>query len=162
MSSSVDIFEANLSDDADARDVVTMIDSYSREPTANGAPLAPSVRARLLPGLRAHPGAVIFLARAAHEPVGVAVCFVGFSTFAAGSLLNIHDLAVVPAYAGRGIGRKLLEAAEAFARRQGFSKLTLEVQENNARARALYDKVGFASYELDPATGRAFVMQKRL
>jgi ribosomal protein S18 acetylase RimI-like enzyme len=40
--------------------------------------------------------------------------------------------------------------------------VTLEVQENNTRARALYERFGFAAYELDPAAGRAFLMQKKL
>src|SRR5688572_14329373 len=83
-------------------------------------------------------------ALADEEPVGVAVCFFGFSTFNARPLLNIHDLAVLPQYRGLGAGRALLQAAEEHARREGCCKLTLEVQEDNTRARALYRRFGFA------------------
>jgi ribosomal protein S18 acetylase RimI-like enzyme len=58
-------------------------------------------------------------------------------------LLNIHDLAVLPEHRGRGVGRALLAAVEEHARRKGCCKLTLEVQDDNPRARALYDKFGF-------------------
>ncbi len=160
--SKFEIAQADLTHDDDSAATVAMIDSYSQSPTANGAPLADDIKSRLIPGLRAHPGTVVFLARDDSEPIGVAVCFVGYSTFAGNRLLNIHDLAVVPSHAGKGVGRALLAAAEAYARERGFAKLTLECQENNTRAWSLYENVGFGTYELDPATGRALVMQKKL
>jgi ribosomal protein S18 acetylase RimI-like enzyme len=76
----------------------------------------------------------------------LAVCFFGFSTFQARPLLNIHDLAVVPEYRGRGVGRALLEAAEARAAERGCCKLTLEVQDANPRARQLYERYGFGDF----------------
>ena len=51
------------------------------------------------------------------------------------------------------IGRALLVAAEAHARARGFAKLTLEVREDNVRARGLYQERGFRDFEL---AGRAF------
>jgi ribosomal protein S18 acetylase RimI-like enzyme len=81
----------------------------------------------------------------------VAVCFLGFSTFAARPLLNVHDLAVLPECRGKGVGRALLEAAEARARAHGCCKLTLEVQDSNQRARGLYASFGFADYVLGGA-----------
>ena len=36
------------------------------------------------------------------KPVGLATTFEGFSTFAAKPLINIHDIAVLPDYRGRG------------------------------------------------------------
>jgi ribosomal protein S18 acetylase RimI-like enzyme len=99
---------------------------------------------RLPEGLRDHPAALALLAFVERRAVGVAVCFVGFSTFQARALLNIHDLAVVPEWRGRGIGRALLEAVEAEAKRRGCGKLTLEVLDTNRRARQLYDTFGFA------------------
>jgi ribosomal protein S18 acetylase RimI-like enzyme len=83
------------------------------------------------------------LAFANDTPVGLAVCFRGLSTFRALPLLNIHDLAVLPPYRGKGIGRALLQAAEELARLQGCCRLTLEVLESNAGARALYRRFGF-------------------
>ena len=42
------------------------------------------------------------------------------------------------------MGRALLGAAEEHARRRGCCKLTLEVQDDNTPARALYQRFGFA------------------
>ena len=77
------------------------------------------------------------------EAIGIAVCFFGFSTFRARPLLNIHDLAVLPQHRGKGAGRALLQAAEDHARREGCCRVTLEVLESNAGARALYRRFGF-------------------
>jgi ribosomal protein S18 acetylase RimI-like enzyme len=136
--------KADLTDPRDAAAVVAIVDSYASEPIGGGRPLAPDVRERLIPGLRDHPTALVLLAFAAEDPVGVAVCFFGFSTFKARPLLNIHDLAVLPRHRGRGAGSALLQAAEEHARREGCCKLTLEVQEDNTRAHALYRRFGFA------------------
>jgi ribosomal protein S18 acetylase RimI-like enzyme len=40
----------------------------------------------------------------------------------------------------------LLRAAEDYARRKGCCKLTLEVQDDNAAARNLYQRFGFADF----------------
>ena len=69
-----------------------MVDAYSRDAMGDGKPLDQDVRAQLIPGLRRHPTTLIFLAFDGDQPVGAAVCFIGFSTFAAKPLINIHDL----------------------------------------------------------------------
>jgi ribosomal protein S18 acetylase RimI-like enzyme len=101
------------------------------------------VRERLVPGLAAHPTSRAWLAFDGEEAVGVCVGFLGYSTFAAQPLLNIHDLAVLPGHRGRGVGRALLAAAEQGARAENCCKLTLEVLEDNLPARALYEAFGF-------------------
>jgi ribosomal protein S18 acetylase RimI-like enzyme len=98
--------------------------------------------------LAQQPGALVLLALADDQPVGVAVCFSGLSTFRAKPLLNVHDLAVLPQYRGRGIGRALLQTAEDHARQKGCCKLTLEVLDDNTRARALYRRFGFRDFVL--------------
>ena len=139
---SVEIRRASLDDARDADAIVMLLDSYASDPRGGGQPLPLEVRGRLIPGLKAHPTTRIWLA---HDgaPVGVCVGFLGFSTFQARPLLNIHDLAVLPGRRGRGTGRALLAAAEAHARELGCCKLTLEVQEDNAPARRLYEHWGF-------------------
>ena len=89
------------------------------------------------------PTSRVWLALDGDMAVGVCVGFLGFSTFQALPLINIHDLAVLPEQRGRGIGRALLAAVEAQARTEGCCKLTLEVQEDNAPARGLYQSFGF-------------------
>ena len=142
----VRIADADLSNPDHTRGLVEILDAYASEPAGGNQPLTRDVRERLTPELRAQHGAVILLALADERPIGAAVCFRGFSTFAARPLLNVHDLAVLPDFRGRGIGRALLEAVEARARETGCCKLTLEVHQDNERARALYKSFGFNNY----------------
>ena len=63
--------------------------------------------------------------------------------FGAGLLCHISDLAVAPAYEGRGLARRLLAHSEAFAREHGCVRLTLGVFPGNERALRLYTRYGF-------------------
>jgi GNAT superfamily N-acetyltransferase len=157
---SLNIIEADLNrpDHQDA--VVAMIDAYAADPMGNGKRLDDDVRASLVPGLRKVPTSLIFLAYLDGNPVGIAACFHGFSTFAAKPLINIHDLSVVPGHRGHGIGRRLLEAVERKARSLGCCKVTLEVGADN-RARRLYEAFGF-SQTVYGGAGAALFFSKRL
>jgi ribosomal protein S18 acetylase RimI-like enzyme len=139
----MNIRRANLADPADGEAIVRLIDAYARDPRGGGEPLPQRVREQLVPGLAAHPTTCVWLAFDGDEAVGVCVGFVGYSTFRARPLLNIHDLAVLATHRSRGVGRALLAAAEDMARSKGFGKLTLEVQEDNLPARRLYERFGF-------------------
>ena len=89
-------------------------------------------------------------------------CIEGFSTFACRPLVNVHDVAVLPQYRGQGVAEKMLALAEQLAGKRGACKLTLEVLSGNAGAARLYERIGFAAYQLDPAMGQARFMQKLL
>jgi len=146
---------ANLADPADAAAILQLIDAYARDPRGGGAALPQAVRERLVPGLAAHPTARAWLAFEGDAAVGVCVGFIGYSTFQARPLLNIHDLAVLPGQRGHGVGRALLAAAESQARVEGCCRLTLEVQEDNLPARRLYARCGFDDVRLgDSGTTR--------
>jgi ribosomal protein S18 acetylase RimI-like enzyme len=154
----LEICEAEFGEPAHRTAIVEVLDSYASDPLGGGRPLAADVRERLVAGLRDHPTALVLLAFAGQRAVGIAVCFWGFSTFQARPLLNIHDLAVVPAHRGSGVGRALLQAAEAHAQRRGCCRLTLEVQDENRRARAVYERFGFADYVVGDSVTR-FLMK---
>ncbi len=96
------------------------------------------------------------------RPVGAAICFVGFSTFAARPVLNIHDLAVLPELRGAGIGTSLLEAASARARELDCCKLTLEVRKDNEGALALYRRFGFGHFAAGASPTPTLFLEKRL
>ena len=144
---SVEIIEANLSEPFHAAAIVVMLDAYAQDEMGIGRPLSSEIRERVIPGLRQHPTSLVFLAFDEERPVGVAVCFVGFSSFKAKPLINVHDLAVLPELRGKGVGRKLLMAVREKAEALGCCKVTLEVREDNHRARGLYHSLGFGAWE---------------
>lgn len=141
---------ADLDQPDDGQRIVELLDMYAREPVGQAAPLPEDVCRRLVDGLRNHPTTLVLLAMEDQDAVGIAVCFFGFSTFAAQPLLNIHDLAVRPDVRGRGVGRSLLQAAQQHAKEQGCCKLTLEVREDNHGAQRLYRDFGFQSENGSP------------
>ncbi len=159
---SIEIREADWADSSEAAGFLAVLDSYAADEMGGTTPLDPDVRRRLVPALREQPSAVVLLAFEAGQVIGVATCFLGFSTFAARPLLNVHDLAVLPACRGRGVGRALLNGAEQRARARGCAKLTLEVREDNARARGLYAERGFRDFQLAGVTYRTLFLSKPL
>ncbi|MBI5834580.1 MAG: GNAT family N-acetyltransferase [Armatimonadetes bacterium] len=156
------IVEADLSRPDHQHHVLMLTDAYARDPMGSGQPLAPEAAEQLIEGLRFMPTTLILLAYADGEPAGLATCFLGFSTFAARPLVNIHDLAVRPEYRGLGLGRELLAAVEARARELGCCKVTLEVMEHNHRAKAVYAAAGFGHAYADGPGGGALFYDKRL
>jgi GNAT superfamily N-acetyltransferase len=153
----VRVVDADLEDPVHCQGILEVVDSYARDPRGGGQGLAVDVRDRLIDGLRAHPTTRVFLAFAEDRPIGVAVCFLGFSTFSAKPLLNIHDLAVLPPWRGKGVGRALLAAVEQHARGEDCCKLTLEVLDDNTPARGLYASVGFTDDVFGSSTSMRFL-----
>ena len=55
----------------------------------------------------------------------------------------IGGVGVVPEHRRKGIGRKLIEAAEELCRAEGATDISLEVIEGNMRAQELYEQMGY-------------------
>ncbi|MDD5295343.1 MAG: GNAT family N-acetyltransferase [Rhodocyclaceae bacterium] len=161
-SESLVVAPLDLDDPTQATAFIELLDHYAHDPMGGGGGLKPGVKAKLVEALgelRHFHGA---LAWREGKPVGLINCFVGFSTFAARPLLNVHDIVVRGGLRGAGIGQALLAWAESRARELDCCKLTLEVLSNNRRALASYERAGFAPYVLDPAAGQALFLQKVL
>lgn len=153
---------ADYGDPAHARALVDMLDAYARDPAGGGTGLSAYARARLVPSLAARPQAFSVLAFDGEVPVGLVNCLEGFSTFACRPLVNVHDVAVAASHRGQRVGERMLQLAEQIARERGACKMTLEVLAGNRSAHRLYERLGFASYQLDPAMGSAQFLQKWL
>lgn len=166
MSESVKIRRIFFNDAVDCVALLKLMDVYASDPMGGGVTLSDEVKERLCRDLSSNPAAFSFIAwRGATEPseaIGLINCFLGYSTFKARPLLNIHDIVVLPEYRRQGIGQALLAAAEAEARERGCCKLTLEILSGNTLAMASYIRFGFEPYTLDPKAGQASFMQKWL
>ena len=163
--SSLHICRADYANPAHAEALVSLLDAYATDPMGGGHPLSEFARANLVPALAARPQAFSVLAFGGADgalPVGLVNCIEGFSTFACRPLVNVHDVAVLPHYRGQRVAEKMLALVEEIGRARGACKLTLEVLPGNAGAIKLYTRVGFASYQLEPAMGQAQFLQKWL
>lgn len=152
----------NYSDAADAAALVFLLDSYARDPMGGAHPLSDFAKANLAQALAARPQAFSVIAFDGSAPVGLINCIEGFSTFACRPLVNVHDVAVLASHRGQRVGERMLALVTELAKARGACKLTLEVLEGNASAVRLYERSGFAPYQLDPAMGDARFFQKPL
>lgn len=79
---------------------------------------------------------------------------------------RLYSTAVAPERRGNGLGRALLRAAEAAARRRGAAWMRLEVRTDNAAAIELYRSAGYQAFERRIAyyedRADAFRMEKAL
>ena len=156
------ILQANYKDTFHAQAIVQLLDAYAQDPAGGGQPLSAFAKANLVNKLASRPQAFSVLAFDADTPVGLVNCIEGFSTFACKPLVNVHDVVVLDSHRGQRVGEQMLVLAEQIAKQRGACKLTLEVLSGNPSAIKLYERIGFESYQLDPAMGSALFLQKQL
>lgn len=96
------------------------------------------------------------------EEAGELVALV--ETLAREDHLWVENVAVAPAWQGRGLGRRLLAHAEALARNAGLAELRLLTNAAFTANIALYERLGYAvtSREEYPGRGTAVFLAKRL
>ena len=162
----ISIYLGDLRDPFDAQATLQILSVYHESIVGNNGPLPEEVRETVIDGLLACGNQRVFLAVESdansiefRRAIGMAVCFVNYSTFRARSLINMHDLAVHPEYQGRGIGRTILENVIRYAAENQHYAVTLEVRKDNINALKLYRKLGFAGVE-ENADGEAMLFGK--
>jgi len=105
------------------------------------------------------PGAdrIVFLAEDdAGDPLGFAHVVTTHDFFTGEPHGHLSDLVVDREGEGRGVGRALITAAEAWSRERRHRLFSLNVFEHNTRARTLYERLGYRMdtikmmKELDP------------
>ena len=157
------IFEqADLSNTAHGEAVLELLSEYAEGLSGGSETLPEKTRKNLISELIKRAHCHVVLGWDGETPVGVAICFEGFSTFACEPLLNIHDFAISPDYQGQGLANSMMEKVEQIAVELGCCKITLEVLEGNTIARHVYEKYGFQGYELDPVMGKALFYEKKI
>lgn len=162
MAAAFSVQRADYGDAGDAAALVMLLDAYASDPAGGGAPLSVFAKTNLVRALAERPQAYSVLAFDGAQPVGLVNCIEGFSTFACRPLVNVHDVAVAASHRGRGIAEQMLCEAERIAIERGAVKMTLEVLSGNAPAMKLYQRMGYAGYQLDPSMGTAGFLQKLL
>jgi ribosomal protein S18 acetylase RimI-like enzyme len=97
----------------------------------------------------ANPDGVMFLAERSHRPAGLA--FVSERHTPGNPLLVprhyavVDTISVLPWAQRAGVATALLVACEAWARERGLAEIELSVFEFNTGARALYERLGYAT-----------------
>jgi len=86
----------------------------------------------------------IYVARVGARVVGMAALHLAISTAEGGTAAWLEDCVVHPDYRRRGIGAALLGHVLEQARALGATRVTLLTDGDNARAQALYRRLGFA------------------
>lgn len=143
MTETIRVRRALLSMPEDAAAYRALLNHYASDPLGQGTPLDEDTLDKVLLDLSKHPSVMPYLAFLDDKPVGFATCFLGYSTFKAAPLLNIHDITVMSDYRRRSIGSALLNTITREAQLIGCCRLTLEVRDDNPAAMALYRHNGF-------------------
>ena len=92
------------------------------------------------------------VAEASGQLIGTVHYIFHRNTTMIGPVCYLQDLFTDPAARGQGVGRALIEAVAAQARRRGCERLYWHTKETNTTARRLYDQVaefnGFIQYRM--------------
>lgn len=83
--------------------------------------------------------------------------------YTAGRAAVIHRLCVHPNTQGAGIGKKMVQLAEAFARNNGYDIIRLDAFSQNHKARHLYESLGYTyTGEVTFRKGQFYLLEKKL
>jgi len=85
----------------------------------------------------------IFVLRAGEAVVGMANALVTVSTAEGALVLLLEDVIVAGSWRGKGLGARLVNHVLSWARAQGYSRVTLLADRQNASALRFYEKLGF-------------------
>lgn len=141
--------ELDLNDQNHQTALFELMNAYMLDRMGCEKPLQVDSFKDLLRGLQNQLNYVGVLVKNENQYIALANCFVNFSTFKMSSLLNIHDLIVLPNHREKGVGRFLMRSVKTIARKRECCKITLEVRNDNQTAQNLYLSEGFK--ECNPA-----------
>jgi len=76
--------------------------------------------------------------------------------------LLLENVAVDPGHRGKGVGKALLQFAEAEARRRGYSEIHLYTNVIMTENQSLYSKIGYAEYARREEDGFSRVYMRKV
>lgn len=85
----------------------------------------------------------LFVLRIAGKVAGMANALITVSTAEGGRVLLLEDVIVRREHRGGGLGRRLVEYVQDWAREQGMTRVTLLADRDNQPALDFYRKLGF-------------------
>jgi GNAT superfamily N-acetyltransferase len=134
----IDFRRAGISD---AGPLLSLVEAYHR---FEGIEQLPKIRRAAVTALLADASlGGIWLIRHEGQAIGyIALCY-GYSIEFAGRDAFIDEFYILPEFRRQGIGSQTLDFIKAEARKAGIKALHLEVDEENAAARVLYERHGF-------------------
>lgn len=139
----VDIVECDFTNPAHNDALVRLMNEYILDKMGGGEPFNSMNKDRLTEGLAKHPSKKVYFAMDNNSFIGLIVCFINFSTFAAKPFINIHDVIVTASWRNSGVGRQMISRIIEVAKEMGCSRVSLEVRADNQNARHLYNSIGF-------------------
>ena len=102
-------------------------------------------RNAVLPLLEGSPHGALYIAGPVRAPIGYVAITFGWSLEFGGLDGFVDEIYIRPGVRGRGIGSELLSGLPKALAGFGMKALHLEVHRNNAKARSLYEKLGFVA-----------------
>lgn len=141
------VIECDFKNPLHLQKIIELTAAYMGDPMGGEEIMPDSTRENLAAGLANHPACFVAFAVLDGKYVGIATNFINFSTFKAKPYFNVHDIAVLKDFRGKGIGKKLLMYVIEKARELGYCKVTLEVRDDNRNAKELYQSLGFKDTE---------------
>jgi ribosomal protein S18 acetylase RimI-like enzyme len=143
------IREATAADYADICDIFEEADALHRDhlPHIFQKPPGPVREQEYILGLLADENAGLFLAQLGSQVVGL-VCVLAreapaVPTFVPRRYATVDSLVVKQSFRRRGIGRALMERAQAWAQAKGLDNIELHVWDFNQEAIAFYEQLGY-------------------
>lgn len=124
-------------DAADAYKLIKELAIYENEPDA----VTNSLEQFTEDGFGENPIYILYLAKHDGKTVGMALCFVTYSTWK-GKMLYLDDLVVTESYRRKGIGKLLLNALVDFATNNDCRLIKWQVLDWNEPAIKFYEKIG--------------------
>jgi GNAT superfamily N-acetyltransferase len=138
----IEIRKAETADLSSVYQLVKELAIYENAPEEPSNPLETFIQ----DGTGEHPKYHVLLALFGNEIVGMALYYLGYSTWK-GSMMYLDDLVVRESWRRKGIGKKLINSLIGSARSHGVNQLRWHVLDWNEPAIAFYKKIGA---NLDP------------